>query len=170
MEFIPGSHALKQTIDIFETNLTCISLHGDSNSFPEITSRIVCTWPAGFVFEGINELYISALSFISCGHNDSAAVNIISVQQSNITNCSFHNSINTGARGYNDDDGAALFIENSNVILTGSSFQNNSASYNGGVLEAADSTLMVTDNMFQNISAGLKGVLQPNLPCYSQLH
>ena len=156
MEFLPGNHTLKQTINFSVTNLTWITLHGDSNSFPEITSRIVCTWPAGFVFIGIAELHISELTFISCGHNDSAAVNIISVQQSNISNCSFHNSMNTGARGYNDD-GAALYIENSKVILTGNSFQNNSASYDGGVLQAVDSTLMVTGNTFQNNSAVIWG-------------
>ena len=59
-------------------SLIWITLHGDSSTLPEITSRIVCTWPAGFLFTGItdHELYISALAFISCGHNESAAVGV----------------------------------------------------------------------------------------------
>ena len=57
MEFLPGNHTLNQTTSV--TNLTWLTLLGDSSSLPEVTSRIVCTWPAGFVFTGITELYIS---------------------------------------------------------------------------------------------------------------
>ena len=63
MEFLPGNYTLEQTISI--SNLRWVTLHGDSSSLPEITTRIVCTWPAGFVFTDITELYISSLAFIS---------------------------------------------------------------------------------------------------------
>ena len=56
IEFLSGIHTLEQTI--FVTNLTRLTLHGDSSSLPVVTSRIECTWPAGFVFTDITELYI----------------------------------------------------------------------------------------------------------------
>ena len=148
MEFLPGNHTLNQTISV--TNLTSLTLLGDSSSLLEITSRIVCTWPAGFVFTGITELHINSLAFISCGHSDSAAVNIISVHQSNISNCSFYNSTNTDQSDKND--GGALHIQNSDVLLTGNIFQNNTADV-GGVIYVVGGNLTVTDNKFQNNSA-----------------
>ena len=158
MKFLPGNHTLKQTISV--TNLTSLTLHGDSSSLPEVTSRIVCTWPAGFVFTGITELHISALAFISCGHNYSAAVRIMSVQQSNISNCSFYNN------GYVDmydsrsrfayQGGGALYMWDSNVILIRNIFQNNSAMF-GGVVYIVGGTLTLTDNIFQNNSAMADG-------------
>ena len=105
MEFLPGNHTLEQTISV--TNLTWLTLHGDSSSLPEVTSRIECTWPAGFVFTNISELYISALAYTSCGHHNSAAVLIMSVQQSNISYCSFHNSVNADNHEHN---GGVLYI------------------------------------------------------------
>ena len=92
MEFLPGNHTLEQTISV--TNLTWHTLHGDSSSLPEVTSRIECTWPAGFVFTDITELYVNALAYTSCGHHNSAAVHILTVKHSNISYCSFHNSVN----------------------------------------------------------------------------
>ena len=62
LSFLPGNHTLEQTITV--TNLMSLTLHGDPPN-QEVTSRIVCTWPAGFVFTGIAELHISALAFIS---------------------------------------------------------------------------------------------------------
>ena len=157
-KFLPGNHTLKQTISV--TNLTSLTLHGDSSSLPEVTSRIVCTWPAGFVFTDITELHISALAFISCGHNYSAAVRIMSVQQSNISNCSFYNN------GYVDmydsrsrfayQGGGALYMWDSNVILIRNVFQNNSAMF-GGVVYIVGGTLTLTDNIFQNNSAMADG-------------
>ena len=154
MEFLPGNYTLNQTISV--TNLTSLTLLGDSSSLLEITSTIVCTWPAGFVFTGITELHVNSLAFISCGHSDSAAVNIISVHQSNISNCSFYNSTNTNQSDKND--GGALHIQNSDVLLTGNIFQNNTADV-GGVIFVRDSNLTVTDNTFKKNSADLGGVL-----------
>ena len=94
------------------TNLQQLALHGDSSSLPEVTSRIECTWPAGFVFTDITELYISAMAYTSCGHRASAAVHTVSVQQCNISSCSFHNSVKKHI------EGGALYIQNSYIILT----------------------------------------------------
>ena len=157
MKFLPGNHTLKQTISV--TNLTWLTLQGDSFSLPEVTSRIVCTWPAGFVFTDITELHISSLAFISCANNANAPVNVISVQQSNISNCNFYSNYYDDDRGDHAYGGGALYIQDSNVILTRNVFQNNSAMV-GGVLYIVDGTLTLTDNIFQNNSAmGDGGVL-----------
>ena len=148
MEFLPGNHTLEQTISV--TNVTWLTLHGDSSSLPEVTSRIECTWPAGFVFTNITELYISAMAFISCGHHNRAAILIISIQHSNISYCSFHNSVNV------DSFGGALYIHNSYVILTVNKFQHNTADV-GGALTVQYGTLNVTENEFQNNSADSAG-------------
>ena len=150
MEFLPGNHTLEQTISV--TNLTWLTLHGDSSYLPEVTSRIECTRPAGFVFTNINELYINALAYTSCGHHNSAAILIMSIQHSNISYCSFHNSVN--ADGY----GGALYIQNSYVILTVNTFQNNSADA-GGALYVDESTLNLTENTFQNNPANYGGAV-----------
>ena len=149
MEFLPGNHTLEQTISV--TNLPRLTLHGDSSSLPEVTSRIECTWPAGFVFTDISELYISALSYSSCGYHSSAAVLIISVQQSNISYCSFHKN----ADNY-EYKGGALYIQNSYVTLTVSEFEHNFAPL-GGALSVESSHLNLTRNTFHSNSALLWG-------------
>ena len=148
MEFLPGSHTLEQTISVI--NLTWLTLHGDSSSLPEVTSRIECTWPAGFVFTNITELYISALTYTSCGHHNSAAVQIISVKLSNISQCTFYNSVNA------DSNGGALYIQNSYVILAVNKFQHNTAAV-GGALIVESSALNLTRNTFHSNSAEYGG-------------
>ena len=156
MEFLPGNHTLEQTISV--TSLTWLTLRGDSSSLPEVTSRIECTWPAGFVFTNISELHISVLAFISCGHNNSAAVSIMSVQQSDISDCIFQNSINTNYYHPDTQLGGALFLKDSTLTLTGNTFQSNFADF-GGALYVVDSTLNSTGNTFQYNSAGGGGAL-----------
>ena len=156
MEFLPGNHTLEQTISV--TNLKWLTLHGDSSSLPEVTSRIECTWPAGFVFTNITEQHISVLAFISCGHHNSAAVIITSVWQSDISDCIFQNSSNTCTSYFEPDmQGGALFVEHSTLTLTGNTFQNNSAGHDGGALYVVDGTFNFTGNTFQKNSAGSFG-------------
>ena len=156
MEFLPGNHTLEQTISV--TNLTWLTLHGDSSSLPKVTSKIECTWPAGFVFTNIAELHISVLAFISCGHNNSAAASITSVQQSDISNCTFQNSSNIYK--YTNEPGTqlggALSVKDGTLTLTGNTFQSNFADL-GGALYVADGTLNFTGNTFQYNSAGVYG-------------
>ena len=126
---------------------------------------IICTWPAGIFFTNVTELHISALGFISCGHYNRAAVNMVSVQKSGILNCIFHNCYSTnkqagGAICYlstssvNDNyfyaSGGAVYMDTSNdLTLTGNYFQNNSAAC-GGALGVWKSTLIITENVFRN--------------------
>ena len=109
------------------TNLIGLTFHGNSSSLPEITSRIVCIWPAGFVFKDITELYILALAFISCGHKYNAAVHITSVNQVTISNCLFQNNTNF------IDVGGALYIQESTLNATENIFQDNSAAEGGAL-------------------------------------
>ena len=174
MEFLPGNHSQEQTISV--TMLSRLALHGDSSSLPEITTRIVCSWPARFVFTKITELHISAITFISCGHHNSAAVSMILVQQSEISDCTFQNSSNTNeTRRLPGVDGGAPFIADNTLTLRGNAFLNNSAYaggvltvmasnltlnrkyYGGGALIVRNSTLNLTGNTFQNNFAGYDG-------------
>ena len=155
MEFLPGNHTLEQTISV--ANLTWLTLRGDSSSLPEVTSRIECTWPAGFVFTNIAELHISVLAFISCGHHNSAAVTITSVWQSDISDCIFQNSSsNTKYYQLNTQLGGALFVKDSALTLTGNTFQSNFADF-GGALCVVGGSFNFTGNTFQNNSAGSGG-------------
>ena len=119
MEFLPGNHTLEQTISV--TNVTWLTLHGDSSFLPEVTSRIECTWPAGFVFTNITELYISAMAFISCGHHNSAAILIISIQHSNISKA-FHKNAKACRAGFHKkptkQDGTHMTIRSQISIPT----------------------------------------------------
>ena len=155
MEFLPGNHTLEQTISV--TNLTWLTLRGDSSSLPEVTSRIECTWPAGFVFTNITELHISVLAFISCGHHNSAAVSITSVQQSDLSDCTFQNSSNTKYQYHPDTQlGGALFLKDSTLTLTGNTFQSNFADF-GGAIYVVDGIFNFTGNTFQSNSASCDG-------------
>ena len=182
MDFLPGNHSLEQTISV--ANVMWFTLYGDASSLPEVTSRIVCTWPAGFIFTSITKLHISTLGFISCGHNDSAAVSITSAWHLNVSNCIFQNNTHgreAGAFSY----GGALMVLGSNLTLVGTVFQSNHASnfggalymYNcmgnlknntfqsnrafsfGGALSVSGSKLNLTGNMFQFNSATSGGAL-----------
>ena len=189
MVFLPGDHTLNYTISISGFNTIgdiyshssifyphpFLTLLGSPSSLPEVTSRIVCTWPAGFVFSGITELYINALAFISCGHNDSAALSIQTVWSVKISNCLFLNNTNSLPSNSTTsvDRGALLTIsENTflpyaggalgvyattSVTLTRNIFRNNCADYGGALLVWWNSTLILMGNTFQNNSADYSG-------------
>ena len=167
MEFLPGNHTLKKTIAL--ANLTQLTLHGDSSSFPEVTSRIVVsvcdpqTRP-GFVFAGNTELHISVLAFISgvCG----GGITILESESDIILYSIFQNiplHLNTNIlivltrnTFQNTERGSqALYARHSTLNLTENTFQNSS----GGALYVEDSTLNLTGNTFQENSARLGGAL-----------
>ena len=173
--FLPGDHTLNVTISMatvsnYTAQLNRISMKyfyyphpsltllGSPSSLPEVTSRIVCSWPAGFVFSGITELHISSLAFISCGHNDSAAVKILSVQNMNISNCTFQNNTNSlNLLNDNDKQGGAIYVYNSTLTLKGNTFQNNFAQVGGALYSYTNNTLTLSENTFQNNSANRSG-------------
>ena len=168
--FLRGDHTLNFTISVGTVSNSwddsqpdhyyppySLTLLGNSSSLPEITSRIVCTWPAGFHFSGITELHITALAFISCGYNDSAAINILSVWNVGISNCTFQNNTNNGAESSESGYGGAIHVHRSNLTLVENIFHRNFA-YTGGALEIfANSTASLTRNTFHNNSANYQG-------------
>ena len=168
--FLPGDHTLNFTISVGTVSNSwddsqpdhyyppsSLTLLGSPSSLPEMTSRIVCTWPAGFRFSGITELRITALAFISCGHNDSAAINILSVWNVGISNCTFQNNTNNGAESSESGYGGAIHVHRSNLTLVENIFHRNFA-YTGGALEIfANSTASLTRNTFHNNSANYQG-------------
>ena len=170
--FLPGDHTLNFTISVGNLDFknesftsqsnsyqspSSLTLLGSSSSLPEITSRIVCTWPAGFLFSGITELNITALVFISCGHNDSAAINILSVWNINITNCTFKNNTNNRSGSGEYGFGGAIHVHSSNLTLAENTFQHNFA-YKGGALEVfTNNTVTLSRNIFLNNSASHGG-------------
>ena len=119
--FLPGDHTLKRTMSVTNFKTKSLTLHGSSSSLPEITSRIVCIWPAGFVFRDITKLHITALAFISCGHKYSAAVDIAFIQRVTISNCIFQNNTSISGRG------GAVYVYESTLNATENIFQDNSA-------------------------------------------
>ena len=144
--FLPGDHTLEQTMSV--KNVNGLTLHGSSSSLPKITSRIVCIWPAGFNFRDITELYISALAFNSCGHKNSTALSITSVNQVTISYSIFQNNTSISGRG------GALYVEESTLNATENTFQDNSAAEGGALY--IDSTIFnrseytLVGNTFQN--------------------
>ena len=168
--FLPGDHTLNFTISLETLSNfwddsqpdhyyphSSLTLLG-SPSIPEITSRIVCTWPAGFLFSGFTELHITALAFISCGHNDSAAINILSVWNIYISNCTFRNNTNNQSGSISEYGfGGAIHVHSSNLTLAENTFQHNFA-YRGGALEVfTNNTITLLRNIFNNNSANRGG-------------
>ena len=173
--FLPGDHNLKFTISVgtlfdFKNESftsksdsyqspSSLTLLGSPSSLPGITSRIVCTWPAGFIFSGITELHITALAFISCGHNDSAAINILSVWNIYITNCSFQNNTNNRSGSGEYGFGGAIYVHGSNLTLAENTFQHNFARKGGALEVFTNNTVILSRNIFLNNSASHGGSL-----------
>ena len=172
--FLPGDHNLNFTISVGAPSNSwndsqpdhyyppsSLTLLGNPSSLPEINSRIVCTWPAGFRFSGITELRITALAFISCGHNDSAAINILSVWNVSISNCTFQNNINNWSGSNVYGFGGAIHVHSSNLTLTENTFQHNFAFNRGGALEVSKHNIVtLSRNIFHKNSANYLVLLQ----------
>ena len=157
--FLPGDHKLNHSISI-EAVEGYTTLFGMSFSPPEITSKVICTRPAGFIFTDISKLYINALAFISCGSIYGPAVSIDLVQWSNISNCIFQGNVNTSPwPGSNSRYGGALSVQSSTVTLTWNTFTNNFATFGGALLVEKHSTIMFSENVFENNSASFGGTV-----------
>ena len=138
-------------------NLTRLTIQGNSTSLPEITSRIVCSWPAGFFLTNISVLHISALAYTSCGHNKSAAISVLQ-SEANISHCSFSSHVSADSYVYSRH---ALYIQNSIAVLTMNEFQYNMANF-GGAVSVESSTLTFTMNTFNSNSAQYGGAVYIN--------
>ena len=159
--FLPGEHTLNFTISVGTLPddsqpdqyypPSSLTLLGSPSSLPEITSRIVCTWPAGFIFSGITELHISALAFISCGHGYRAAISILSVWDISITNCTFQNNTNKYRFG------GAIYVHDCNLTLAENTFRHNYANVGGAIQIDVNTIVAISRNTFQDNSADIAG-------------
>ena len=113
MVFLPGDHQLYNDMGI--TNITSFTMVGDSTTLPDITSNIVCTGPAAFIFQNISYLKIQALELSYCGSATLAAVQLSAIPQFELSHSAFYNSRNTSLEA----TGSGLTISES--IFHGSS-------------------------------------------------
>ena len=96
MVFLPGDHRLDNDIEI--TNIITFTMVGDSTTLPDITSNIVCTGPAAFMFQNISYLKIHALELGYCGSATLAAMQLNAILQFELSNSAFYNSRNTSLK------------------------------------------------------------------------
>ena len=168
--FLPGDHILDSGGPIDFGQLTILNLFGDSASFPEVTSTIVCSQPTSFNFSQINRFNISGIAFKLCGSIYDPPIILEQTFQAEISNCLFQGGKNgalavvgsnltllenrlennSGARG-------AVYINRSVIHLSGNIFVDNHADENGGGVYMTDSTANVCGNIFMNNSVGQWG-------------
>ena len=98
MVFLPGDHQLYNDMGI--TNITTFTMVGDSAT---LTSNIVCTGPAAFIFQNISYLKIHALELGYCGSATLAAMQLSAIPQFELSNSAFYNSRNTSLKATGSD-------------------------------------------------------------------
>ncbi len=91
LEFLSGKHALHEQ-DLSLVGSSTPTMVGNSDSFPEATSRISCNDSGLLEFRNIPQILIHALSFDHCGHHGLLAVTVRSVSHLEISDCNFQNS------------------------------------------------------------------------------
>ena len=160
--FLPGNHTLENGILI--SNISSLTLIGSNPTIQE-TTTIICARPASFSFQEINELYITAIAFESCGDGSNAAVNLESIYFAEISTSTFQNSENTNRYGGN---GGALAILDSYLVFFENKLINNIAIIGGGIY-VYNSTAFFTQNNFKNNTASHAGggveVYNSNISC-----
>ena len=140
--FLPGNHSLETSF--YLSNLSSLTLAGDSSSLPQVTTSIVCSQEASISFDLISELFITDIALVSCGSYSSytASVRLSRAFQTGITNCIFQGGQN-----------GALKIFDSNVHLSHCKFDNNFAINFGGAVYIVRSYVNISENLFTNSSA-----------------
>ena len=164
-KFLPGRHDLD--VELKATNMSSVSLLGDSLSAPGLSTTVNCINNSAVMIaiSGVYRVYISALEVSSCGENLSvsfvevdylilASVHVlhsktVSIYNSTalIENTMFANNTGTGC-------GGSLRIENSNVTLKGSNdFVSSFTNGSGGGMCAIGSVLFNEGNLTLSLNA-----------------
>ena len=179
-KFLPGNHYLRNRLLV--SGIHSLTLEGD----PRLPTRIVCstTESTGFNFQHMRQLYISELIFDSCGGNyaASAALLLESIDYSEISNtivkgtefslteidyrktsalAVFDSTLLLSGSVFEDNfnavgDGGGVYVQNSVVSITGSTFLNNSATSllrRGGGVSLSHTTAHLMKNLFENNQA-----------------
>ena len=170
--FLPGNYSLETSITF--AGLDSLTLSGDTLSLPQVTTSISCSQQANLAFTSIAELLITDIALVSCGSPFTSSVRLDQVFLAGIGNCIFQGGRNGALfvtnsnvhisnskienNSANHSAGGALAIESSHVYILGSSFTNNIASStNGGGVYMKDSTANISGNIFVNNSAKQQG-------------
>ena len=160
--FLPGDHSLESNLAI--ANASRFVMIADNSAFLHKTT-VVCNGLAAFVFIGISDLQIHGLVFRNCGSDTFSTIEVNSVLQSKITNCTIRGSVNSSffaadsgmiSRGnrLDDNNGLGLKLLRSTAKLFGNLFTSN----RGGGLESINSTVvLIRSNSFVNNSADTRG-------------
>ena len=160
--FLPGDHSLESNLAI--DNASRFVMIADNSTFLPKTT-IVCNGLAAFVFENVSDLHIHGIEFRNCGHDTLSTIEVHSVLQSKITNCTIRGSVNSSffavnsnliLRGstVNDNNGLGLKLLRSTAKLFGNTFKSN----RGGGIESINSTVvLIRSNSFVNNSAVTRG-------------
>ena len=127
MVFLPGDHDLEGELYILA--ISNFTMRGSASSFPNITSRVVCTGIASILMSSVSDLLISNLAFISC-RTDTLAVFTITSVDLQLLNCSFHDNTNL-----------MMLATDSSILMKEADFSSNSA----GFLQAESSTVVFSD-------------------------
>ena len=144
--FLSGNHVLEKSVSILDQ--TNLSLIGYASSLPQVTSRIVCSQPAGIDFYNTSNLVISSLAFISCGKSDTGpAVMVNLAPRAKLTSCLFQN--NTNINRFGSVGGALAVVDSNSTVISESTFIGNTARYtSGGGIYLLFSTAMLMGNAF----------------------
>ena len=132
--FLPGDHRLYNDMEI--TDITTFTMVGDSTTLPDITSNIVCTGPASFIFQNISHLNIHALELSYCGSATLAAMQLSAIPHFKLTNSAFHISQYT-----------SLMATDSSLTITESRFHGSSSA---GLMLAGCTAEFLGSNVFSN--------------------
>ena len=146
MVFLPGTHTLEN--DFVVADVASFRLLGDPTSLPEITTKVTCSSPVGFIFDRVLQLEISGLTITGCGSlNYTSAIRTSSVQQFDMNNCSVHSSIKA----------SACLVRGSNVSIADTSFINNSAINGAGILAIQSVVILESVIFMENFARDTGG-------------
>lgn len=146
-DFLPGTHALNQSIFIF--NISNISFTSNLGNTSQIASWISCTNPALFNFTQVQEIQIENLGFTSCGADtiNPRVVFFSYVGKFLVLNSSFVRN-----------KGSAFFISQSSGVVENANFTGNSVQLYGGGAYISNSTVVFQgDILFSGNRAGGHG-------------
>lgn len=128
--FQEGNHTLNSTLAVLDIDNLRLSANNSITN-----ANIICSENASLKFTNISQLWISRLTFIGCSSS------LEFVQQFNLQDST------------HQDGSSGLIATRSNVIITNSSFERNTADIGGAILIEMGSNVTINNCTFANNSA-----------------
>ena len=168
LTFQAGNHNLESSKVLLLEGLTTVTMTAATNSTPYSSVVVVCTNGTMFTVKDVDSFYVSGINFVDCSRNEVHTVNSFIIEDSSFVSQSDHNYtalklFNCSAhifrsefKGLSRQDtysrfmvgvGGAIYINKSQIQITESVFQGNSAK-GGGAIFTADSTLIILNSVF----------------------